>query len=137
MECMTHAGGIVFHIDGGEPRYLLVTARQNADHWVLPKGHVEEGESVEQAAVREVEEETGVTAEVTAPVGILAFDTLEESVRTQFFLMRFRDRGVAREGREQRWCSYDEALAVLTFEDTRDLLARAHRTVQEEFGDES
>ncbi len=37
--------------------------------WSLPKGHVEEGETYEQAAVREVFEETGIEAEMVAPLG--------------------------------------------------------------------
>ncbi len=42
----THAGGIVVRYDG-QPQYLIVTAKYNPDHWVLPKGHIEPGESLE------------------------------------------------------------------------------------------
>lgn len=41
--------------------------------WSFPKGHLEAGETAEQAAVREVLEETGLTAEVNAPLGTIAF----------------------------------------------------------------
>ena len=41
--------------------------------WPLPKGHVEAGETAEQAAVREVEEETGIRAEVVAALGTIDY----------------------------------------------------------------
>ena len=41
--------------------------------WSFPKGHLELGESAEQAAVREVQEETGLTAQISAPLGTIAF----------------------------------------------------------------
>ena len=41
--------------------------------WSLPKGHVEEGESLEQTAVREAEEETGITGEVICPLGVVDY----------------------------------------------------------------
>ena len=131
MRRITHAGGVVYWSDGHEPRYLIVTAKKTPGHWVLPKGHVEEGETPEQAAVREVEEETGVTAEVLGPVGTLTFDTPEESVCNRVFLMRFAAGGKAHEERRQRWCSYEEALGLLTFGDSHDVLTRAHRIVIE------
>ena len=41
--------------------------------WSLPKGHIEAGETPEQAAIREIEEETGILGEVLAPLGIIDF----------------------------------------------------------------
>lgn len=57
------AGGVV--VDGAG-RVLLVRYRSGA--WAFPKGHVEPGETLEQTAVREVREETGVAAAVLAPL---------------------------------------------------------------------
>ena len=54
----TSAGGVVFRIDGGRPLYLLI--RDSYQNWGFPKGHLEEGEIAEAAAVREVSEETGL-----------------------------------------------------------------------------
>ncbi len=51
----TAAGGWVYNSEGD----LLMINRQN--HWDIPKGHIEEGENLEQCAIREVEEETGVS----------------------------------------------------------------------------
>ena len=60
-------------------------ARRDPAAWVLPKGHIEPGETPEAAAVREVEEESGCLATIVAPLGRLAFG----DVRTRVYLMRF------------------------------------------------
>ena len=60
----THAGGVVYRLKDKTPELLVVTARRDPSAWVLPKGHVERGESTEQTAVREIFEEAGVTARI-------------------------------------------------------------------------
>jgi 8-oxo-dGTP pyrophosphatase MutT (NUDIX family) len=55
----TSAGGVIFRWSGNEPWFLLI--RDAYQRWGLPKGHIEEGETPEAAALREVEEETGLT----------------------------------------------------------------------------
>src|SRR4051794_18419744 len=60
----THAGGVVFRMRVGTAEYLLVEAKDDPAQWVLPKGHVEEGEQRQETAVREVHEETGVWASI-------------------------------------------------------------------------
>ncbi|MCI4349418.1 MAG: NUDIX domain-containing protein [Thermoplasmata archaeon] len=52
------AGAVVFHVPSGEVLLLHLAAE---DRWCFPKGHVESGESLEQTALREVREETGLT----------------------------------------------------------------------------
>ncbi|MDO4259920.1 MAG: NUDIX hydrolase [Actinomycetaceae bacterium] len=59
----TSAGGIVVDVRDGVP-YAALIARRNRTgriEWCLPKGHLERGETPEQAALREVAEETGIT----------------------------------------------------------------------------
>jgi 8-oxo-dGTP pyrophosphatase MutT (NUDIX family) len=63
VEKINSAGGVVFH----DSKVLLL--RKFNNDWVLPKGRLEAGETPPQAAVREVKEETGVTAEVINYVG--------------------------------------------------------------------
>jgi 8-oxo-dGTP pyrophosphatase MutT (NUDIX family) len=58
---------------------LLIGRRDQKDPtgtkllWSLPKGHIEEGETPEQAAIREVAEETGITSEITQSLGVIDF----------------------------------------------------------------
>ena len=59
----THAGGVVYSAASGDVRYLVVRATSEDEEWVLPKGHIEPGETPREAAVREVREEAGVWGE--------------------------------------------------------------------------
>jgi 8-oxo-dGTP pyrophosphatase MutT (NUDIX family) len=71
----TSAGGLVVDLLG-EPLRAAVIARRNRAgrvEWCLPKGHLEEGETPEQAAVREIAEETGIEGRVLSSLGIIDY----------------------------------------------------------------
>lgn len=125
IESPTHAGGVVIRGRGPELRVLLVTARRQPNQWVFPKGHIEPGETVEQAALREVLEEAGVEATVSRPIGTLEFRNARGVVRAQFFLMRFVAEGFPGEDRRRGWFTIDEARHALSYEDARMLVAQA------------
>ena len=126
----THAGGVVFRRDPDAVRYLLVTARQS-ESWVLPKGHIEDGESPGETAVREVREESGIEAKVISELGRLEFDGRRGWIRADFFLMEFlRESNPSTEGRSLAWLTLPEIRRVLTFEDARTLIAKAQRAVE-------
>jgi ADP-ribose pyrophosphatase YjhB (NUDIX family) len=59
MKKATSVGGVIVRNHNTEPEVLLIRALEY-DDWFLPKGHKEEGESLEQTALREIEEETGL-----------------------------------------------------------------------------
>jgi ADP-ribose pyrophosphatase YjhB (NUDIX family) len=124
-ERLTHAGGVVFRAGRGGPRALLVRARRLPHHWVLPKGHIEARETPEQTAVREVLEETGVEAEIIAPIADDRFVARNKPVFVRYFLMRLLAEGTSSEGRETRWCRADDADGLLGFESTRAIVRRA------------
>ena len=121
----THAGGVVVRRDGPELRFLLVTARRQPGLWVFPKGHIEIGETPEQAAVREVVEEAGVHATVVAPIGATEFRSARGQVRAQFYLMDFVSETAPGEDRRLAWMTADEARRALIYEDARLLITRA------------
>ncbi len=122
----THAGGVVVrHRSDGTAELLLVTGRRHRDHWVLPKGHVDPGETPEATAVREVGEEAGVVAEIVAPLDDVALDVGGERQLIRWFLMEARDQHEADELREVVWLDAPEALARLTFADTRKVAEHA------------
>ena len=70
---------------------------------------------------------TGTRAAIVEPVGTSEYEMPEETVRAVFYLMRHEGEGVAAEDRPREWHSFDEAIALLSFADARDLLRRAHR----------
>ena len=108
-----------------EREFLLVRASRPPYEWVLPKGHVEPGETPEMAAHREVLEETGVDAELVAAVGDVAFSFDGEDIRVRYFLMRMQRAGADAEPRERRWCTATEATSLLAFESSREILQQA------------
>jgi 8-oxo-dGTP pyrophosphatase MutT (NUDIX family) len=125
----THAGGVVVRGRGAELRLLLVTAKRQPNQWVFPKGHIEEGETPEEAALREVLEESGVEATISAPIGTLEFWNARGHVRAQFFLMAFVAEGVPGEDRRRAWFTAEEARQALGYEDARLLVANAAKLV--------
>ena len=124
------AGAIVVRRRQGMPHVLLITAKRNSDHWLFPKGHIDEGETREEAALREAEEEAGVRATVVGRAGIHTFSLRSETIRVHYFLATTDDKGRPEKGRQLAWFSYDEALEQLTFPDTRALLKEAWPTIR-------
>jgi 8-oxo-dGTP pyrophosphatase MutT (NUDIX family) len=110
----------------GELHYLLVEASDSRGVWVLPKGHIEKGETPEQAAVREVEEEAGVRAAIIRRAGESEFEVKGKTVRTVFFLMQYQGDADRTEKRGLAWRRYKDAVEQVHFDNTRQILRQAH-----------
>jgi 8-oxo-dGTP diphosphatase len=113
------AGGLVIR-DG----CVLLVHRPQYDDWTFPKGKLESGESWEDAAVREVEEETGVLAEAGQVVGSTFYnDRYGRAKEARYFLMATSDDAHPQnEVDEVRWVPLEEADAALTYDRDRQLL---------------
>jgi 8-oxo-dGTP pyrophosphatase MutT (NUDIX family) len=132
----TSAGGVVYRRIGESVEVALGEQRDRlTGEWKtrLPKGGVEPGETPEQAALREVEEETGFVARLTAPLGSVAYSYREggETVakRVSFFLMELASGEAGPgDGELERvyWCPIAEAAERLSFDTERDVVGRAH-----------
>ena len=122
MATFKQAGAIVVRAGKSEPRILLVTARRNPNNWIFPKGHVESGETLKAAAVREAREEAGIEGKVVGAAGRMSFEFGENTYRVTYFVVKTVDAGKQREGRRLRWLKYKQALRRLTYDETRDLL---------------
>ena len=105
---------------------LLVTARRNPRNWIFPKGHIEKGESPEEAALRETREEAGVSASLIGPAGILEYGFLGAKAQGGVFPgPLYREAGPPEDGRQRIWCGLDDALDRLSYKNTRKLLRKA------------
>jgi 8-oxo-dGTP pyrophosphatase MutT (NUDIX family) len=125
------AGGVVVRVSTGAARVLLI--RDPYRKWGLPKGHLEAGEGSQDAALREVMEETGLSdLKLGADLGEIDW-TFRKSGRLvhkfcRFYLME-SSRGEtipeASEGiTECRWLSLEEALQTISYDNARAILQR-------------
>lgn len=125
------AGGVVFRPEGETPSILMVLDRFG--RWSFPKGHVEPGESDEEAALREIEEETGVSGRVVGDLAVtrhrfLAADREEVEKEVHYFLVEATG-GEARplEGETRRvgWFRPEECARLDQYPNNRRVLEAA------------
>jgi len=121
------AGGVVFRKRWWfASKYLLVEAKDDPDQWVLPKGHIEEGEQLRETAVREVYEETGVWARIVHDLRDVSYSVNGDILRVRVFLMQAMGRGLRSEkDRRHVWLRFDKAVAKASHIETRELLQAA------------
>ncbi len=125
------AGGIIIKRENNSVK-VLVTQHSGHHGWDFPKGHLETGETSEQAALREVEEETGIRAKILEKVGQTQYFYFEDGEKVfktvTFFLMEYISEGKATtefEVSDQVWLPVDEVMEKLTFKDTKELWKKA------------
>jgi 8-oxo-dGTP pyrophosphatase MutT (NUDIX family) len=124
-ELVRAAGGLVWrHGRGGEVQVALIH-RPAYDDWSLPKGKLRDGEGEEEAALREVEEETGLRCRLGRPLGVNRYlDRRGRPKEVRYWLMRPLD-GTFRPNKEVdelRWLPAEEAERLLTYQHDRDLV---------------
>lgn len=136
----TSAGGLVLDLSGQVPLGALIgrTNRRGRLLWSLPKGHLEDGETLEEAAIREVAEETGIQGEVIGRLGTIDFWFVVEHRRVHktvhHYLMRaiggeLSDEDV--EVTEVGWFPLPKIAGQLAYSDERGLLAQASRLLRD------
>jgi 8-oxo-dGTP pyrophosphatase MutT (NUDIX family) len=126
LETITHAGGVVYRLQRGAVQYLLVGPKKEVPgEWLLPKGHIENGENTPEAAVREVREETGIVAGTDGLAGTDRFTFNREKILVHYFLMKRLAATKRDEARRMGWFGYDEAHQLLTHPRNKELLQAA------------
>jgi 8-oxo-dGTP pyrophosphatase MutT (NUDIX family) len=130
----TSAGGVVVRYANGRPQLVVGSRRRDRDNrtWTLPKGTPDPHETVEETAVREVVEETGLEVRITGPLGSIEYSFVQSGTRihktVHYFMMEPVGGDLERhdhEFDEVRWIDFDEAPTMLTFETERGLVAQA------------
>jgi len=134
----TSAGGVV--VRRAEDAWEVLVIRDPYGNWGLPKGHVEGDETLEEAAVREVQEETGIVAGQVGPLveRIDWFFRKEGALihkYCSFFLMR-SDGGIATPEKaegitECAWLPLDEATSRIVYDNTRAVVERSAALIGE------
>lgn len=138
----TSAGGIVLGSVDGHLSLVVGLRRRDGDRrrstWTLPKGTPDQGETIEQTALREVEEETGLKVRILEPLSAISYVFIQDGVRidktVHYWLMEpvggdftLHDHEFER----VRWVSFEEAGSLLTFESERSIAAAAAEIVRE------
>ena len=130
----TSAGGIVVRYEAGRPQLVIGSRRRERDGrtWTLPKGTPERGETIEETALREVAEETGLLVRITGPLEDIEYRFVQSGTRihktVHYFLMEPVGGSLDRHDHEfdqVRWIDFADAPAMLTFETERALVAHA------------
>ena len=128
------AGAVVFYEDAIKHDRLFLVLHYPAGHWDFPKGAVEKGETEEQAARREIMEESGLRVDSFIPnfrkVIEYHYRRSEGLSHKQviFFLARSdrRDVRISFEHSGYDWLTLEQALRRLTFENARNILRDAN-----------
>jgi diadenosine hexaphosphate hydrolase (ATP-forming) len=134
------AGGIVFRRNKkGEVEFLLI--QDHKDRWTIPKGHIEEGETAQQAAKREIGEEAGLNdTEMLGWLGKIHFryrriDKLV-LISQQVYLMRVKTDGNEIQKEDWmngiKWFSFYDALDAIEYEDIGKLMLLAMKRIRQE-----
>ncbi len=141
------AGGVIFRpyqkVDEERTRYYVaLIARSHTGWWDLPKGHLEDGETDAEAAVREVAEETGLYGEIVVELGESRYmnETRHGALRkvVRWYLMRDTAPDIQPpvpqpgETQDAIWCDLDDAIPLVYFDNTRAILLKARRYLQQE-----
>jgi 8-oxo-dGTP pyrophosphatase MutT (NUDIX family) len=134
----TSAGGLVVDHEHFTAALIGRLDRRGRLLWSLPKGHIEAGETPEMAAVREIQEETGILGEVLAPLGTIDFWFVAEDRRVHKTVHHFLLRAIGGElsdldveVTEVAWVPLDQLESRLAYADERRLIRVATTMLEE------
>ena len=135
------AGGVVYR-RGAHGIEIVVCGRPREGLWALPKGSPHEDETLEDTALREVREETGLNVAVERPLGSIRYqftrtDGAVLDKRVEHYLMT--SQGGSLDGHDHefdivRWVPVEEALRLMRHPNEQDIVRRAMRLLSEQDG---
>lgn len=133
LQKQTSAGGVIFKKNDNSLQVILISVR-NGHAWCLPKGIVNKGETTEEAALREVSEETGLTGRIIDKLGDINYwyYIKEENIKCRktvyFYLMEYISGDTADhdiEVDDAEWFSLEAALKKVSFKGDRTMIEKA------------
>ena len=126
------AGGLVVDLSGERGLLIGRHDKRGRTLWSLPKGHIEVGETPEAAALREVEEETGIVSKITRSLGVIDFWFMADGKRIHKTVHNFLFSEIRGDLTPQisevdvvDWFPLDEIATRLAYPDERKLIARS------------
>lgn len=129
------AGGILYRIENGDV-YICLVHRPKINDWSMPKGHVSERESLQDAAIREVAEETEMDGEVETYLGLQTWEWSDDEgglhlCRNHVFLMKYTGKSdtplFEEEVDEVVWLPLEESEKRATYQDTKEILKQVKK----------
>jgi 8-oxo-dGTP pyrophosphatase MutT (NUDIX family) len=116
---------------------VVLVGRSHSGIWALPKGTPQSGETIEQVAVREAQEETGLQVQLIAYIGSISYSFVRERVRyhkqVRHFLLQAVGGDIALHDHEYdrvEWFSVPEAYLRLTYQNEVNILCQAEEMLQ-------
>lgn len=132
------AGGVVCR-QGPGGLEVVICGRDSDGVWGLPKGTPDPGESLEEAAVREVSEETGLEVEIRQKVGVIEYWFVRDGVRyhkwVHYYLMRATGGSTENHDFEYdrvEWMPVEVAIRTLTFRNEAEMVEKARALLEGE-----
>ncbi len=130
------AGGAVFKREKGQILWL-VQERAGSNYWQIPKGHIEKGETAQEAAVREVEEESGIKPRIIAELSPIKYFYVIENERrakqVKWFLMEYvsgsTDDFDPHEVSAAKFVPYNQAYELIKYDTEKTVLEEAQKLV--------
>lgn len=135
------AGGVVFRLSGEgalEPGTveIVLVGQSRSGRWGLPKGTPSAGETLEQAALREVREETGLDARIVEDLGHIEYWFVAQGVRyhkrVHFYSMQATGGDISRHDFEHDvigWFSFKRAYEIMSYANEKEIVRRAEATL--------
>lgn len=133
------AGGVAFRVANDNAEIAVIRSNRES-RWQLPKGMIDPGETEEQAAAREVREESGIECELLQKIDSIDYWYVDrwgdEPVRVHkyvhFYLMKYISGDIAdhdHEVEEVRWVPIEKAVDLLAFPAERTIVEKANKMV--------
>ena len=127
---LTHAGCVVFQVKGKRKTYLVVSS-STGKHWILPKGHIERGESPRKAALRELREEAGVVGKIIHIGPVQTYAKKDEEITVQYYVVQFTKMKQADGDRTLRWETQKKAQELLSFDEAKQALRESVKSIRQ------
>ena len=127
-------GAIIYRIKDGNLEFLSISHR-NDGHWGFPKGHIEDNESEEQTAIREIYEETGLQVNLIDGFRRSVEYSPKEGIMKEviFFLAKTEQQTVhiqLDEIKDYKWSSLKNTKERLSYESSKDVLEQAYEFIE-------